>query len=70
MTEWKAALEAQVWPCQTFGLRLPEDLRQFLNRVVIQRARSKGHASISSLLGEMIERNHETLLVVLGKTVH
>jgi hypothetical protein len=49
---------------------LPADLWELLNRVAVERARTRGGwASVSAFLVEMIETNRKALELELGKTV-
>jgi hypothetical protein len=70
MAKQKAAPEPKERPYKTTGVHLPSDLWELLNRVAFERARTRGgHASVSALLVEMIERNRKALELELGKTV-
>ena len=55
---------------KTTGVHLPADLWELLNRVAVERARTRGGwASVSAFLVEMIETNRKALELELGKTV-
>jgi hypothetical protein len=59
---------------KTTGVHLPADLFELLNRVALERAKSRGgRASVSALLVEMIERHRKELekeLVSANRTRH